>query len=311
MADPRKISRLRCGLAQGSVWLAIITSICYVTLFEPNYSAHTVCDRATQTRVVVDPLLSGVKKPILIGSNAGYLFVISADKCNTRDETSDPQESEDGDWMSIVSDLFDRAWGYVSDRWNYLWSNDETAPPQQAVVVPLSRVLCMYEVNARGRQDAGSVQCQAGAPPVVVVVDGPPAELEDRVRQEIRDKLKTENLSCGDDWKISEPIVFRPGEFEESVVTTDDETVAGFIESLELQDGRKATMHVFGLASADGDHRYNQQLSKKRADTVREQIKAANQQIDVGKSFSLGEDHLASGVAESRSVRVVACVSSD
>ena len=127
MADPRKISRLRRGLARGAVWLAIITSICYVTLFEPNYRAHTVCDGATWTRVVVDPPLSGVKKPILIGSNAGHLFVISSGECETRRKRR--RGAEDRGWMSFASDWFDRTWGYVSGHWNSLWPNDEPESP--------------------------------------------------------------------------------------------------------------------------------------------------------------------------------------
>lgn len=195
MADPRKISRLRRGLARGAVWLAIITSICYVTLFEPNYRAHTVCDGATWTRVVVDPPLSGVKKPILIGSNAGHLFVISSGECETRRKRR--RGAEDRGWMSFASDWFDRTWGYVSGHWNSLWPNDEPesppgsndepepptgwfdsawgyvsdrwnylsngrAEPPRAVVVPLSRVLCMYEYEVE--VDAGnrpSAPCKA------------------------------------------------------------------------------------------------------------------------------------------------------
>ena len=193
MADPRKISRLRRGLARGAVWLAIITSICYVTLFEPRYDAHTVCDKATWTRVVVDPPLSGVEDPILIGSNAGYLFVISDDRCNTRGtRQAIRRNQEDRSWTSIASDLFDRGWEYVSDRWNFLWSNGEASPPEPptgwfdrawgyvsgrwnfllgrttrleippAVVVPLSRVLCMYEVDAGN--DRKRVPCKAAGP---------------------------------------------------------------------------------------------------------------------------------------------------
>ena len=309
MADPKKTFYLQRFLVRVFVWVAFITSIWYVMLFEPEYQAHAVCDEATWNRVVADPPLSGVRNPIVIGSNAGFLFVVSASRCINK--TSTP-ESKDRSWMSIVSGLFE----YVNDRWNYLWSNDETELPS-AVVVPSSRVLCVYEVDAGGKRSPVPCEVRPEDPVNGGGEDGTPADLENhRVRWEIRDKLKTENLSCIEDWKISKPFVFRPGESEEPVVTTDDETVADFIEGLRLQDGYKATIHVFGLASADGDYRYNRQLSKKRADAVREQIKTlvrqrANEPIDIGNSFPLGEDHLASGVAESRSVRVVACVSSD
>ena len=247
MADPRKISRLRRGLARGAVWLAIVTSICYVTLFEPNYRAHTVCDGATWTRVVVDPLLSGVKKPILIGSNAGYLFVISSGECETRRKRR--RGAEDHDWMSFASDWFDRTWGYVSGYWNSLWpngepesppgsngepesppgsngepepppgsndepepppgSNDEPEPPTgwfdsawgyvsdrwnyllnggakppPAVVVPLSRVLCMYEYKVDAGDNGPSVSCKASANELDL------STLETRLT-EIRDLLRS------------------------------------------------------------------------------------------------------------------------
>ena len=71
---PAILGRVSFGLVVG------MTAV-YVGCFEAAYRSNAACREAAQwTRVVVDPSLSA-KNLIAIGSNAGYVIVVSDEDC--------------------------------------------------------------------------------------------------------------------------------------------------------------------------------------------------------------------------------------
>ena len=109
---------------------------------------------------------------------------------------------------------------------------------------------------------------------------------------------------------VSPAIVFRPNRSD-----LEDETgvaqVAQAIEELDLGDAAGVTLYVFGFASADGRPERNRELSQQRAEHVRGRLgeikRRDGRAWNVADTIPMGEDHLASGVAESRGARLVAC----
>lgn len=108
-------------------------------------------------------------------------------------------------------------WRWLQETWRK--SADEDPLPQ-AVIVPLSRVLCMYDepTNSANGTDAG--------PPCTVSDNGSPdppptnpPRLDERLKTEIRNKLDEEDAECDGDLRISPPIVFRPYKSDQLAAT--------------------------------------------------------------------------------------------
>lgn len=311
MTEPE--SGLPTSLGRASVWLAVVITAVYVGYFEADYRSNAECrDTASWTRVVVDPPLTGVPEPVIaIGSNAGYVIVVSGAKCKARKtNAASPAPTAGGDWGHL-GDVLIALWHQASGRVRFLWpwrdkSSEGDLP--QAVIVPLSRVLCMYDepTNSANETDADP-PCTAsdnGSP------DPPPnpPRLEDRLETEIRNKLEEENVECVGDLRISPPVVFRPRESDEPAAPAGPDSVDHAVQSLRLETAATKRLYVFGYASADGPGDHNRTLSKQRADHVRKLVEQTEQQVD--HAFAMGEDHLVNGVAESRGARLVACVQS-
>ena len=330
-------------LGRASVWLVVAMTVSYVACFEPAYKSEAVCRAERWTRVVVDPPLDGVKDPVIaVGSNAGYVIVVSGAECSSRapvaqngnDGQSANQTAQSGD---LVLDWLHGEWRRISDRWSFLFSllsgrtdlsvvlpgGGSLAP--RAAVVPLSRVVCMYDVPSRkpdeqpackprtplergpqGPRGPRGLQGEQGEP------GGADPRSEERLRREIQARLSDRNVRCVGEPGVSPAIVFRPDQSE----LADAAEVDHVLEALSLGDAERVKLYVFGFASADGRPGHNKQLSQERADTVRRRLEEIKQQdghewIVAEETFPMGEDHLASGVAESRSARLVACVPPD
>ena len=318
------------GLA--SVWLVVAMTVSYVACFEPAYKSEAVCRAERWTRVVVDPPLAGVKEPVIaIGSNAGYVIVVSGCECPRRAAMAAVATTENGD---LMLDWLQRQ---ISDRWSFLFSllsgrtdlsvvlpgGGRLVP--RAAVVPLSRVVCMYDVPSRkpdeqpackprtpleqgpqGPRGPRGLQGEQGEP------GGADPRSEERLRREIQARLSDRNVRCVGEPGVSPAIVFRPDQSE----LADAAEVDHALEALSLGDAERVKLYVFGFASADGRPGRNKQLSQERADTVRRRLEEIKQEDGhewnvAGETFAMGEDHLASGVAESRSARLVACVPPD
>ena len=76
-----------------------------------------------------------------------------------------------------------------------------------------------------------------------------------------------------------------------------------FVSKPELQ---KVKLHVLGFASGDGNRRYNENLARQRAAAVATIVRKLDSSRKL-REHSWGENHLTSGVANSRSVRIVGC----
>ncbi len=111
---------------------------------------------------------------------------------------------------------------------------------------------------------------------------------------------------------ISEPVVFRPGRAD-----LEGGRAAGIQRTLQmfLQDARRrpnVKIHLVGLASPDGDRDYNATLSRRRVEAVQRLISSLEAEEGQARPeiHYWGEEHLTNGIARSRSVRLVSCVSS-
>ena len=312
--------RLPATLGRVSFWLAVAMTAVYVGFVEAAYRSDAACREATRrTRVVVDSSVSDENDLIAIGSNAGYVIVISGAKCKagktnagptghtpesdeSNESSNESNESNEGHPGNFLRNLGRQARG----RGHYLWlwlqerlskkSERKEKELPRAMVVPLSRVLCMYD-EPTNRTDASSLCTPEDEPP----------QIEERLKTEIRNKLAPK---CTDDLRISPPVVFRPYKSDQLAATTGPDSLEHAIESLGLEgleNANEVQLYVFGYASADGPRDYNRTLSKQRADHVR---KLVEKETPVADTFPMGEDHLVNGVAESRGVRLVACVPS-
>lgn len=304
--------------ARMSVWLVAATTVLHVTCIEPAYKSHAVCQAERWTRVVVHPRLDGVPEPVIaVGSNAGYVIVVSGCDCQRRGTVG----TRGGDGGP---DLLRGAWRQVSDRgkflldslssgwsglWDVLWPDGNLAP--RAAVVPLSRVLCMYDVPSK--KPYKEPACKPPPPPErreQGPQGGADPRSEERLRREVRNRLAEQKPECRGEPPVSPAIVFRPNRSD-----LEDETgvaqVAQAIEELDLGDAAGVTLYVFGFASADGRPERNRELSQQRAEHVRRRLgeikRRDGRAWNVGDTIPMGEDHLASGVAESRGARLVAC----
>ena len=316
MTEPE--SGLPASLGRASFWLVVAMTVVYVGYFEADYRSNAECrDTSSWTRVVVDPPLSGVSEPVIaIGSNAGYVIVVSGAECKAgKDERRPlaPAAGRDGGHIGDVRLVLSRQ---VSSRVRFLWrwlretrrKSADANPLPQAVVVPLSRVLCMYDepTNPTNGTDASS-PCTASDNGSPDPSPNPP-RLEERLKTEIRNKLKEENAECVGHLRISPPVVFRPRESDEPAALAGPDSVQHAVQALSLEGEAQYQLYVFGYASADGPGDHNRTLSKQRADHVRKLVEQTEQQVD--HTFAMGEDHLVNGVAESRGARLVACVQS-
>lgn len=287
-------------LGRVSFWLAVAMTAVYVGFIEAAYRSDAACHEATRrTRVVVDSSVSDENDLIAIGSNAGYVIVISGAKCKT-------PESDGWHLGNFLSNLGRQA----SDRGHFLWqwlqerlskkSERKEKELPRAMVVPLSRVLCMYD-EPTNRTDASSL----------CTPEDESSQIEERLKTEIRNKLAPK---CTDDLRISPPVVFRPYRSDQLAATTGPDSLEHAIESLGLEgleNANEAQLYVFGYASADGPRDYNRTLSEQRAAHVRKLVEKKETQVaGTFHTVPMGEDHLVNGVAESRGVRLVACVPS-
>ena len=298
-----------------SFWLVVVMTAVYLGHFEAAYRSNATCHESTrQTRVVVESSLPGVDEPVIaIGSNAGYVIVVSGANCKAKKDASQSPDLTDGRDEAHLGDVLRDLGRQVSGRVRFLWSrlprtgSSEGKLPQ-AVVVPLSRVLCMYDMYDEPANPAtGAVASSLCTAETSDNGSSDPPRLEERLKTEIRNKLEENNVpKCNGDLRISPPIVFRPYESDQLAATAGPDSVDHAIQSLRLETAAETRLYVFGYASADGPGNHNRTLSEQRADHVRALVEGKEQQVVA--TFPMGEDHLVNGVAESRGARLVACV---
>lgn len=245
------------------------------------------------------------------------------------DDTSEPEQQEvgtdDGEpallaTLKALEALAARVPGlqYVFDqvqvRLPFLSPSARIAGHSTGVtVVPLGRVLCMYDVHEDRPNE--SVACGPRPRPgdagsrisVHQTTDNTwTIVLPPDVRMDGEWRLKAEiarRICAGGAAEISEPVLFERGE-----ATPEDEPAAkaiieAFLNKPELQSVK---LHVLGFASGDGNRRYNENLAQRRAEAVARDVRKLDPDRKLDKD-SWGETHLTNGVANSRAVRIVGC----
>lgn len=250
------------------------------------------------------------------------------------DDTSEPERQEvetDGGEPALLAALkalealAARVPGlrYVLDqvqfRLPFLWFPDRRESrenPPGVTVVPLGRVLCMHDVH--GDRPDESVACGPRPRPgdagsrisVHRTTDNAwTIVLPPDVRMDGEWRLKAEiarRICDGGAAEISEPVLFERGEATPADAQAARDLIRAFVNKPELQGVK---LHVLGFASGDGNRRYNENLARRRADTVAREVRKQDEQDSDRelKKDAWGETHLTNGVANSRSARIVGC----
>ena len=320
-----------------AVWLLFIIltipALVYVAFIEPQYRAQHAYRGDNRVRVVVNQPPDGVADPMIkIGSNRSYLFAVPVESRSSRAvggyarKTGSEQERGDGNvdmrssWIAVVVRSFwDRIQFFRSNLlsengatcnvpedkdlilkflWN-IWPSGHHLlefifnfrPPDfegAVIALPPQRVHCVYE---EGSRKAAKLCARAGT------------DDEERL---LREQLAA-TIGCQQPLILSKPFVFMPGEWKKPKDGMEAQ-VAEFRRKCcsSLRKASKRILYVVGFASADGPGDHNRKLALNRAQTI---------QCLIRKKFpgwrictrSLGEDHLTSGVAHSRSARLVFC----
>ena len=283
--------------------------------FEPQYRAHATCRGARSTKVVIDPPLGDDAVFTKIGQIGEHVFLVPSGECGRRanqaprDGGTDGVEALDG-YRYVLDSIRDRLRflqdGVILDRL------DESI---DVTVVPVNRVLCMYENNGdRSGNSACGPRLQtdegAGIPILYyrrtdntwVMVVPPEVRIQMDYEWRVKDEI-ARRLCNGGEAVVSEPVVFERGESTPAHAQRAQETIEAFLNKPELQGVK---LHALGFASGDGSRRYNKELATRRAETVVAKVrKLDDDRTPEPKSW--GENHLTNGVASSRSVRLVGC----
>lgn len=330
----------------------LLLFVCYIAVdSEPLYQFHATCGKVGGARSV-RVVLPGGDNFTRIGSIGGNVFIVP-ESCGLQSQTADEEDegeqpSGDAGHAETASEgesdggggdggetapaeglrsVVDQIQGRLQ-FFGFLDPDDPDDPdasrdsnrrhPIDVTVVPLGRVLCMYEV--RDDQSNESAACrplsQSTDPNLQIIVRRETTDntwtivLPPDVRMDDEWRLKAEiarRVCDGGAAEISEPIVFE----REQVIPADEPaaraTIEAFLNKPELQDVDE--LHVLGFASGDGDSRYNENLARQRAKAVATMVPDLDPRDPrrTPSEDSWGENHLTSGVANNRSARIVGC----
>lgn len=294
---------------------------------EPRYRAHAVCAGPMTTRVVLEPSLQGGTNFTKIGSIGGHVFIVSescrfdlmAAEGNGVLAQATLEVLEVLKVLDVLEVLKAQVPGlqYVVDQIQgrrpflgfFPWARI-AGHSTGVTVVPLGRVLCMYDVHEDRPNE--SVACGprsdgAGLRITVQKTDNTwTIVLPPDVRMDDEWRLKAEiaqRICDGGAAEISDPVLFERGETTPADAQAAEDLIKTFVSKPELQ---KVKLHVLGFASGDGNRRYNENLARQRATAVAAMVRKLDSSRKLRK-HSWGETHLTNGVANSRSVRIVGC----
>ena len=320
-----------------AVWLLFtilaIPGLVYVAFVEPQYRAHDAYRGDNRVRVVVNQPPDGVCNPMIkIGSNRSYLFAVPVESRSTgaaggcARTTASEQKRDDGNveiqsgWIEVVVKSF-------RDRIHFFWSNllseNGAAFKISEDEGPLRKFLCKLWLSVQGPLEFVFNFRPPDFKGAVIALPPPRVHCVYEEGSDQAAKLCAPAASDGEEWLlreqlarkigcqqpliVSKPFVFMPGEWKDP-----KDGVEAQVEEFRrkcctsLQKASKRILYVVGFASADGPGNHNRKLALNRAQTI---------QCLIRKKFpgwrictrSLGEDHLTSGVAHSRSARLVFC----
>lgn len=294
---------------------------------EPRYRAHAACAGPMTTKVVLEPSLQGGTDFTKIGSIGGHVFIVS-ESCRFDLMAAEgngvlAQAALDVLDVLKVLDVLDvlkaqvPGLQYVVDQIQgrrpflgfFPWARI-AGHSTGVTVVPLGRVLCMYDVHEDRPNE--SVACGprsdgAGLRITVQKTDNTwTIVLPPDVRMDDEWRLKAEiaqRICNGGAAEISDPVLFERGETTPADVPAAEDLIKTFVSKPELQ---KVKLHVLGFASGDGNRRYNENLARQRATAVAAMVRKLDSSRKL-REHSWGETHLTNGVANSRSARIVGC----
>ena len=246
--------------------------------------------------IVTDPPFQYQPEYIRIGSTSKYLFLREeAGGCpvSSRDKTIAPN-NDDGDWNLI--DTIKMWLGSV-------WAGDR-GKRDSILVVPLSQITCISETTGNGEG-----LCRPAA-----VKSPPPAE--DPVDQHIAN-----DMGCCPgklDKSIFFSFVHDKGEImDESPEQTPrlkKDWKPEVQEFVQQKNGKAAKWRVYGFASLDGLSADNDDLSRQRAETVRDMLcdpsetwssrEKCQEEVEIRY---LGENHLVTAGPKSQSAVIAVC----
>ena len=311
-----------------------IPVLAYVAFIEPQYRAHDAYLGENRIRVVVNHPPDGVADPMIkIGSNTSYLFAVPVESRSSEavggcaQKTGSEQKRGDGNvemlgsWIEVLLRPFcDRIHFFRSNLLSenaatsnvpedkdpirkFLWKmlssghhllefifNFRPTDFEGAVIaLPPPRVHCVYEEGSGQAAKLCAPAASAGE------------------EKALREQLARE-IGCQQPLIVSKPFVFMPGDWTKPIDGVETQ-VEEFLQKCCSSLGKelKHILYVVGFASADGPGDQNEKLACDRAQTIRCLIKKKFPGWRI-HTRSLGEDHLTSGVADSRSARIVFCV---
>ena len=205
-------------------------------------------------------------------------------------------------WLQIINTWLGTAWDWLEES---LWAEDERKP-DTILVVPLSKITCIGETT-----ENGAALCRPAA------VKSPPT-VKDLVAQHIAG-----DMQCRTGTKLITsdfvPFVYNKGDEIAECAGTEPRSKEKWKQEIQEfvhpKKDKARKWKVYGLASLDGDSAENDDLSRKRAETVRDMmcdtsetwssIKKCQEEVEIRY---LGENHLVTAGPKSRSAVIAVCV---
>lgn len=275
-------------------------------LFSLLVAAGAGCIRSPSQDVislVTDPF-QGEGKYVRVGSTSKYLFLKKYPL---------PQEQEaDGGQSCFETIMASLSAFYPEDSDGAEPSKSKTAGGKSdagILVVPLSQITCISETTGNGEG-----LCRPAA------VKSPPT-VEDLVTQHIVGDMR---CRAGTKLVTSDfvPFVYNKGDEIAECAGTQPRSKEEWKQKIQEfvhpknDKARKATKwRVYGLASLDGDSAENDDLSRRRAETVRDMMCAPSETSSGIENCQekveiryLGENHLVTAGPKSRSAVIAVCV---
>ena len=263
--------------------------------------------------IVTDAPFQHEEKYIRVGSTSKYLFL---KKFTEKEEPADGQTSSGKNtWFQVIKTWPGIAWAWLQTintwpgtAWAGLQKNlraGDEGEPDPILIVPLSQITCISETTGNGEG-----LCRPAA-----VKSPPPAE--DPVDQHIVGDMR---CRAGTELVTSDfvPFVYNKGDEIAECAGTQPRSKEEWEEEIRRfvrdKNNKERKWRVYGLASLDGDSAENDDLSRQRAETVRDMlctvsktwssIKECQEKVEIRY---LGENNLVTAGPKSRSAVIAVC----
>ena len=248
--------------------------------------------------IVTDPPFQYQPEYVRIGSTSKYLFL--REEAGGCPVPSTAPNNDDRDLCEKIKGRLKTAWaGLLS-----IWDGDE-GNLDPILVVPLSKITCISETTGNGEG-----LCRPAA-----VKSPPPAEdpVDQHIVGDMRCRAGTELITSD-----FVPFVYNKGDEIAECAGTQPRSKDEWEEEIRRfvgdRNNKERKWRVYGLASLDGDSAENDDLSRQRAETVRDMlctaskiwssIKECQEKVEIRY---LGENNLVTAGPKSRSAVIAVC----